>query len=388
MNMIHVLDHQEILQSAGYVTGHFNLLDDAFAKRVGKLTDWLNTHGNLTASEVSAARKQLLQIVITRVGLAAERERIPAISAERIERPVFVIGYARTGTTLLHSLLAEDDGNQVPLWWHTHQPSPPPGELPVAQFRLDLARRELERLLDMAPGLLTMHPYWDKGNDALIEDEEIHTLDFQNTYPTLLYQISSFPIMGGSPDPSAAYRFQRQFLQHLQWNLPKRRWAVKGCYHQFYLKQLFDAFPDALCIWPHREPIAVHTSTLAITAVLYGAITNGKMDWKQFGTGYLKSMREAINAVLADPLLDDPRIVHLRFKDLSNDPVATIKDIYGRAGFPYTVTFEQRMRAWLANPANRSDRYGRYPYSLEPFGLSPAEVGGAFAEYSRRFGLV
>jgi hypothetical protein len=385
--MASTLDHREIIGTAGYVTGHFGVLDDAFAQRFRKLTDWLNTHGNLSATQVTVARKQLLQIVITRVLLAADRKRIPAIAAEKIERPIFVIGYSRTGTTLLHSLLAEDEANQAPLWWHSHQPSPPPGERPVAHGRLDIARRELERMLDVAPGLLTMHPYWDKGNDALIEDEEIHTLDFQNIYPTLLYQVPAFPVMGANEDPAGAYHFQRQFMQHLQWNLPKRRWAVKGCFHQFYLKQLFDTFPDALCIWPHREPLAVHASTLAITAVIYGGITHGKMDWRQFGPGYLQGMREAIKAVLADPLIEDPRIIHLRFKDLSKDPVATIQSIYARAGFPYTHTFEQKMRGWLADPSNQPDRYGRYPYNLEPFGLKSEDVTAAFAQYSQRFGL-
>jgi hypothetical protein len=176
-------------------------------------------------------------------------------------------------------------------------------------------------------------------------------------------------------------------MQHVQWNLPKRRWVVKGCYHQFYLKELFDVFPDALCIWPHREPIAVHASTLAITSVLYGALTDGKMDWRQFGPAYLRAMREAIKAVLADPLIEDPRIIHLRFQDLAKDPVGTIQNIYASAGLRYTNEFEQKMRTWLVDPANQSDRYGRYPYDLEPFGLKPEDVTAAFAQYSRRFGV-
>jgi len=381
------LDHRELIDSAGYATGHFDVLDVGFAGRVAKLIGWLNTHGRLTGDQLTAARKQLLQIIITRVLLAADRCRIPEIAAEKIERPIFVIGYSRTGTTLLHSLLAEDEGNQVPLWWHSHQPSPPPGERAVAQGRFDLAQGELQHLLEAAPRLLTMHPYWDKGNDALIEDEEIHTIDFQNVYPTLLYRVPAFLAMGANEDPIGAYRFQAQFLQHLQWNLPKRRWVVKGCFHQFYLKQLFDAFPDALCIWPHRDPIAVHSSTLAITSVLYGGITNGEMDWRRFAADYLAGMGDAMQAVLEDPLIDDPRIFHLRFKDLADDPIATIEKVYARAGISYTAAFELRMRAWLADPANASDRYGRYPYSLEPFGLKPEEVGAKFAQYSRRFGL-
>jgi hypothetical protein len=45
------------------------------------------------------------------------------------------------------------------------------------------------------------------------------------------------------------------------------------------------------------------------------------------------------------------------------------------------------MRAWLADPSNRTDRYGRYPYSYEPFGLSEDWVRQLFSDYSKRFGL-
>ena len=61
---------------------------------------------------------------------ARVRER-PAAStrpspSERIVAPVFIIGFPRTGTTILHDILAQDPDSRAPLTWETMFPSPPP----------------------------------------------------------------------------------------------------------------------------------------------------------------------------------------------------------------------------------------------------------------------
>jgi hypothetical protein len=52
-----------------------------------------------------------------------------------------------------------------------------------------------------------------------------------------------------------------------------------------------------------------------------------------------------------------------------------------------TARIHRQTSAWLADPANRSDRYGRYTYTLEPYGLSVELLEGSFDDYRRRFRL-
>jgi hypothetical protein len=381
------IDVERLFHSAQIISGSFDTLDEGLRGRVDKLVSWLNGQTLLGSERKEDVELQLRKLLATRLRLAADRKRIPAIAEERIERPIFVIGFARTGTTLLHSLFAEDPHARAPLWWHTHEPSPPPGEVPVVPERIEHTARELDRLVAQTPGLLTMHPYWDKRGHCLIEDEEIFTLDFQNAYPTLLYRMPALAMILDAGNAREAYGFQREFLQHLQWNEPPKHWVVKGIYHQFVLEELFEAYPDALCIWPHRDPVEVHPSTMAITAVLYGAITNWQMDFKELGPVFVQGIAQSVAQAIESPFVDDPRILHVDFRELTHDPIAIVRKAYGAWGLDYSEPFEARMKAWLADPANAPDRYGRYRYTMEPYGLTREMIETAFESYSRRFRL-
>ena len=57
------------------------------------------------------------------------RERSQAVPGDRRRAdrgPVFIIGFPRTGTTILHDILAQDPDSRAPLTWETMFPSPPP----------------------------------------------------------------------------------------------------------------------------------------------------------------------------------------------------------------------------------------------------------------------
>jgi hypothetical protein len=381
-----VIDAEAILLQAGIMAG-VPRTDTALAGRVHALAHWINGLGPLTSAQADAGAAQLRQLLFNRLRLANDRSRLPGIAAERIERPIFVVGMARTGTSLLHSLLALDPGAAAPVWWQTVTPSPPPGEVPISPARLHYAALELDKILSRAPGLLALHPYWDKRDQAIVEDEEIFALDFRGAYPTKLFNIPTLRIDITPADPSGAYAFLREFLQHFQWNRLVKRWVCKGVMHQFNLATLFEVFPDAVCIWPHRDPSEVMPSILAIIMTLYGTITDWRINPREIAAAQVEGYRQALHSIVDDPLARDPRVHHVSFRQLSADPVAVIRNFYSVTGLDFSDAFAHELRAWLDDPANDSNRYGRYRYSLEHYGLDPAYLKDAFAGYRHRFGI-
>jgi hypothetical protein len=98
-------------------------------------------------------------------------------------------------------------------------------------------------------------------------------------------------------------------------------------------------------------------------------------------------MKAAFDALLASDLIQDPRILHLPFRELAADPLDVVRKVYAQIGEEVSPAFEARVTAWLADPENAVDRYGRYPYSYEAFGLDRDWVEELFADYSRYFDL-
>jgi len=243
------LSFDDILTLAERETGAYGLADDGLRQRVAELIQWIDARGPYAAHEIEVMSRQLQRLLTTRLRLAADRRQYSAIADEKIARPIFIIGFARSGTTLLHSLLAEDPAILAPQSWHVYSPSPPPGAGPVCRGRIAHAQRAVEHWMDFCPGQRPMHPYIDKGAYQLIEDEEIFTLDFRSAYPYHLYRVPTLePMTILSHDRAGAFRFHREFLQHLQWKTDKDRWVCKGPSAQQHLDAIFEAYPDALCV--------------------------------------------------------------------------------------------------------------------------------------------
>jgi Sulfotransferase family len=313
--------------------------------------------------------------------LCEEEKRAPKILEECIERPIFIAGLPRSGTTFLHSLLAQDDTNLVPRVWQLIHPYPL-GAGP------DLRPRRVARQLRMfgmlAPEFRRMHPI-DASSPQ--ECSEITAHIFASLRFDTTYHIPGYRRWLDGTGHLDAYLFHRRFLQHLQHQAtPARHWVLKCPDHIFALGALRAVYPDAGVVFVHRDPLAVLPSVARLTEVLRRPFTRhvNKLEiGRQDSDRWLTATEVMIEA--ADQEQFEEPILHIHYLNLVSDPLETIAMLYrhfGRALDPSTAIRISRLVA-----AKPNGGYGTRRSSLEEYGLDPVVERERYTRYMKRFGI-
>jgi len=376
-----------VLQVAEEVTGLHDFGGGPLREALGSIVEQLNGDETLPADVRSAAYAQLVEVLASRLRMVADRKRFPGIDAERIEAPIIVFGFGRSGTTMLHSLIAADPATRAPVYWQVARPSPPPALAGPQDPRIEAGHGDIARWLDGIPGFITQHPYWDQGALALMECESFFVYDLSYCYPIQLSKIPFGVGWSATKDEVAKYRFHRWFLQQLQYGGPARRWALKGIDHQFTLTGLRAVYPDAHLVWAHRDPVQVMGSLLEVTFMLTQGTGGDAADRSAFTRGWLARHRASLDRALNNPLAVDPSICHVRFPELVSAPLETVRGIYAHFELPMTQAHEEGIERWLADPANQADRHGKWTYQLADYGVDAGYIRELFADYCDRFGV-
>jgi hypothetical protein len=149
------------------------------------------------------------------------------------------------------------------------------------------------------------------------------------------------------------------------------------------MPSVLQVYPDAVCFWMHRAPEEYIASLLELLALQYAPFNNGR--YAVDPEAMVAQLRAGIDAILADPTTNDRRVNHIRFRDFVADPASVIAPIYEANGIAFTNCYAERIRQRMTDPAFRADRYGKFAYTLESFGLDRAALRREFADYCDRF---
>src|ERR1700693_3419173 len=348
-----------------------------FFEPLSRLLESCHREARLNVIGKLALKNDVVRILCNRLLLERDRLRNPDIAKQQIREPLFIVGLPRSGTTLLHTLLAADPAHRVPSTWEVMSPSPPSGE--NREQRIRSANRDLAMLRWLAPTFDSVHA---TGAELPQECVSLISPTFMSDQFDTMYNIPSYREWFFRQDLRPAYEYHRRFLQHLQFHRSPERWILKAPAHMFAALALLSIYPDAKFVQLHRDPIEAVASVSSLVTILRRVFSD-TVDPIQVGQDAMVYWSDALKAFMkVRDTLPSGRVCDLYSHDVRRDPIAVTKRVYEHFGWKLQPEVEQQMRAILAEQNSRHN--GVHRYNAAYFQLSGLN---GFAEYCDRFGM-
>jgi hypothetical protein len=321
--------------------------------------------------------------LLTNLLILRDRELAdPAILERPVTQPIFVLGMPRSGSSFLHSLLAEDDASFTPLCWQAIYPYP---DHPAAGRRA--GPRKVQRQFDffhrLAPDLHNVHPF-----TALTPQEctEFTAHSFRSLRFETIYHVPSYKRWVQQAGHVQGYRTHRRFLQHLQ-GPGTKRCVLKSPDHVFAMEALREVYPDARVIFTHRDPLKVLPSVARLTEVLrkpFSRCIDKQAIGEQISSDWANGAQQIV-AADAHALWPEKHVFHVHYKALTAAPLDTIGQIYDHFGLEFTELFRERLQQQIDRKPTGG--YGKNVYRFADFGLRPGEERERYRHYMAHFGV-
>ncbi|MCU1602967.1 MAG: hypothetical protein JWO22_3676 [Frankiales bacterium] len=367
-------------------TGFDDLGGDTWREGAERVVADLQGPAQLHDIGVEVAIGDLQAYLTTRLRITDHRKQHPEIDRP-IVRPLIVVGQPRTGTTILFDLLAQDRGFRVPRSWEVDKPCPPPE---LSTYSTDPRIAEVQAQYDlvdsMIPGFSAFH---EVGAELAQECVRITGCDFKSMIHSIQFVLPDYNRwLLHEADLTSAYAWHKAFLQHLQSRVPAEQWLLKSPAHLWHLPTLRAAYPDAVVIHTHRDPLKVISSISALTNSLRQLTTDQTtvpLAAEQYADDIAVGLDRAV-AAHRDGVFPKEQVVDLHFTQFVADPIGQIQRLYSEIGRDFTPEVEQRMRDFLAaHPGDGGGGGKRYTFA--DTGLAEREVRERTREYVDTFGI-
>ena len=326
-------------------------------------------------------------------------KRHPEARDIEITRPIVIAGQARTGTTHLHNLLAADPALRSLQYWEALEPVPPVSEQAAARSRAQAAAPAPAAAHNADPRYRRTEASLAGLNYALPHFKRMHDMYPAHVHEEIQLQMTAF---GGmlwettlhdqrfrdwylAVDQTPWYEWLAAGLRVCAHLGGGQRWVLKSPQHVEQLGPLMAAFPDAVVVCTHRDPVAVTRSVatmMAYTARL--SIRPERLgDVARYWVDRIEAMFRAFAA--GRGLIPAAQSMDVRFDEFMADDVATVARIYELADQPFTSDVKARMDAFMAE--HPRGKHGRVRYDLAAIGCDPDERRRTLQFYANRFGL-
>jgi hypothetical protein len=380
-----LINSEALIAEAVQQTGLEDFGGEAFREPLALLVSCLNSQANLNGAGAYRAQMAIRNALVTRLQVEDYIRQHPQLLQRPVQRPVFIAGLPRTGTTALHHMLNADPVNHTLRLWEGSEPVPPPEDASyTSDPRIARQRKGVAMTEQFMPGFLASHLLDAQAPDEchLLFNRTLMSAEFYS-----LFHIPDYARRIYELDLTPYYQYHRRQLQLLQYK-KSGLWVLKSPFHQIGLKAIHTVYPDAIIVVPHRAPMTIVASGCSFSEILRKSGSDviepaviGR-EWMHMLSVYTQRF-EADRARL-ESQFDSP-FIDIRHDDFVHNPWPAIEQIYHSRGTPLTAHGRQAMQAWLDD--NPKGKHGRHEYQLADYGIQRADVEDLFAGYIERYGL-
>lgn len=373
-----------VLSMAKAQTGLDDFGATDFEERLGTLLSEV-------AADANVWRTAKAQFVGFCVKAAANRlkardflKRHPMIDAIAIDRPIFIVGLPRSGTTHLENLIAADRRLRYLPVYLGSEPVPAPGETVDVSGKDARWLRSNEHWERMRTNRI-MAALHEHSPDHACGENELQMPDFSTYQWEWMGDVPKWRDYYLAHDQTRHYEYARTMLKAIALQYPnERRWILKGNQHSEQLPALLRTYPDAFIVQTHRDPLAILQSVMTMRGL--AVLANQKRpDIERHVAYWVDRIERMLRAYLRDyRSVPEERRVDLLFQDIVADDIGSAQRVLTAAGLPTTTDSTQDLRDYMTN--HKRGRAGRVIYDLAgDFNLDLDELRERFRFYTDVF---
>ncbi|MDE2596545.1 MAG: sulfotransferase [Sphingomonadales bacterium] len=351
--------------------------DEAAREPLTVLHRSISEQGGLHEAGALAQQAKLLRLLKNRLRMQRDFTAHPEIAEQDIPRPLFVVGFARTGTTKTQkTLAATGDFNFLP-FWKAFNPALHSGNRSESpQARIDEAEAYCTWFDAQSPLTRTGHAF------ETHEPEEETTLTEHCLVAPSFIGFSDAPEYLGwmaTQPPTILFEFLRDTLKYLQWQglaVPGRKWLLKAPTYYGLEEAILGVFPDADFVMTHRSPLQTVPSSCRLIDLFRMPFGTAPVDVGALVGGFTMMMdlhianRERLAGL---------RVLDLAFTDVTRNMASVAERIYAHCGLEWNARSRAAIAAWEANHPQHG--HGTFTYALEDYGLTESGILRDFAAY-------
>ena len=358
----------------------------------GPLAVWVNDlfYGNLNDFGRQFLRRLALRDLCRRLKIIAYLTEHPEISEVEIPPTMLIMAAPRTGTTLLHNLMAIHPLARTFLRWELMDPVPSPAP---ETYTTDPRIAKLQASIEPLRGSLLEQMHWVNADEP-----EENTWGFIDCTGLLGRSIESImPAWSRwlrQHDHRTTFHDFRKLVQLLLWKFPPPRSGhllLKCVLTTAKIKMFADEFPEAKFILVHRDPFRIMISAATIAEGIYQPFIR-----EQPGPLYedglhdrivLKRLKMMFRALVEFKKAEPEKVADVQYTDLMVDAVKTTRSVYEDFAIDVPENLEPSILGFLEQ--QRSGKRVAPPKKYDNFGYDADDVWAdpVVADYCKFFGV-